>query len=145
MLPRERGVIPKLVRQHILLTLTLRVSDPGVPSSNLKKLPLWQEFEQTFVNLKAFMGLETNLVTQLQMQGANSKNRTIGKVKSHIMSTVKVQGIVPVHFRIVQFSSVQFSCSVVSDSLRPRESQHTRPPCPSPTPGVHSDSRPSSR
>ena len=44
-----------------------------------------------------------------------------------------------------QFSSVQFSCSVVSDSLRPHESQHTRPPCPSPTPGVHSDARPSSR
>ena len=44
----------------------------------------------------------------------------------------------------VQFSSVQFSRSVVSDSLRPHESQHTRPPCPSPTPGVHSDSRPSS-
>ena len=32
-----------------------------------------------------------------------------------------------------QFSSVQFSCSVVSDSLQPHESQHTRPPCPSPT------------
>ena len=44
-----------------------------------------------------------------------------------------------------QFSSVQFSRSVVSDSLRPHESQHARPPCPSPTPGVHSDSRPSSR
>ena len=41
------------------------------------------------------------------------------------------------------FSSVQFSRSVVSDSLRPHESQHARPPCPSPTPGVHSDSRPS--
>ena len=41
--------------------------------------------------------------------------------------------------------SVQFSCSVVSDSLRPHESQHSRPPCPSPTPGVHSDSRPSSQ
>ena len=39
---------------------------------------------------------------------------------------------------------VQFSRSVVSDSLRPHESQHARPPCPSPTPGVHSDSRPSS-
>ena len=41
-------------------------------------------------------------------------------------------------------SSVQFSCSVESDSLRPHESQHARPPCPSPTPGVHSDSHPSS-
>ena len=41
-------------------------------------------------------------------------------------------------------SSVQFSCSVMSDSLRPHESQHARPPCPSPTPGVHSNSCPSS-
>ena len=41
--------------------------------------------------------------------------------------------------------SVQFSRSVVSDSLRTRESQHARPPCPSPTPGVHSDSSPSSQ
>ena len=42
-------------------------------------------------------------------------------------------------------SSVQFSRSVVSDSLQPHESQHTRPPCPSPTPGVHSDSCPPSQ
>ena len=45
----------------------------------------------------------------------------------------------------IGFSSVQFSHSVVSDSLWPHESQHTRPPCPSPNPGVHSDSRPSSQ
>ena len=44
-----------------------------------------------------------------------------------------------------EFSSVQFSCSVMSDSLRPRELQHARPPYPSPTPGVHSDSGPSSQ
>ena len=41
--------------------------------------------------------------------------------------------------------SDQISRSVVSDSLRPHESQHARPPCPSQTPGVHSDSRPSSQ
>ena len=41
--------------------------------------------------------------------------------------------------------SVQFSCSVVSDSLWPHESQHARPPCPSPTPGVYPNSGPSSR
>ena len=40
---------------------------------------------------------------------------------------------------------LQFSCSVASDSLRPHESQHARPSCPSPTPGVHSDSHPSSQ
>ena len=42
-------------------------------------------------------------------------------------------------------SSVQFSCSVVSDSLRPRESQYARPPWPSPTPGVYPNSCPSSQ
>ena len=42
-------------------------------------------------------------------------------------------------------SSVQFSRSVMSDSLRPHELQHARPPCPSPTPRVHSDSHPSSQ
>ena len=42
------------------------------------------------------------------------------------------------------FSSVQFSCSVVSNSLRPHELPHARPPCPSPTPGVYSNSCPSS-
>ena len=41
--------------------------------------------------------------------------------------------------------SDQISHSVVSDSLRPHESQHARPPCPSSTPGVHWDSRPSSQ
>ena len=41
--------------------------------------------------------------------------------------------------------SVQFSRSVVSDSLQPHESQHARSPCPSPTPRVHWDSRPSSQ
>ena len=54
--------------------------------------------------------------------------------------------IVPLHVYISnQFSSVQFSHSVVSDSLQLHESQHTRPPCPSPTPRVHSNSCPSSR
>ena len=43
-----------------------------------------------------------------------------------------------------KFSSVQFSRSVVSDSLRPHESEHARTPCPSPSPVVHSDWRPSS-
>ena len=45
----------------------------------------------------------------------------------------------------MSISSVQFSRSVTSDSIRPHESQHARPPCLSPTPGVHSNSCPSSR
>ena len=44
-----------------------------------------------------------------------------------------------------KFSSVQFSRSVVSNSLQPHELQHTMPPCPSPTPGVHPNPCPLSR
>ena len=46
---------------------------------------------------------------------------------------------------VIQLRSVQFSRSVMSDSLRPHEPQHTRPPCPSPTPGVHPNPCPLSR
>ena len=49
-----------------------------------------------------------------------------------------------ISFSFCFYISVQFSHSVVSDSLRRHESQHTRPPCPSPTPGVYSNSSPSS-
>ena len=46
---------------------------------------------------------------------------------------------------LIQFSSVQFSRSVVSDSSQPHEPQHARPPCPSPTPGVYPNSCPLSQ
>ena len=52
------------------------------------------------------------------------------------------------YLRVMEFffsTSVHFSCSVVSDSSRPHELQHARPPCPSPTPGVHPNSCPLSR
>ena len=49
------------------------------------------------------------------------------------------------HSYTYTFSSLQFSRSVMSHSLQSIESQHARPPCPSPTPGVHSDSCPSSQ
>ena len=49
------------------------------------------------------------------------------------------------YLSIYKFSPDQFNHSVVSNSLRPHESQHARPPCPSPTPVVHPDSSPSSQ
>ena len=58
------------------------------------------------------------------------------EIKRHLLLGRKV---------MTNLSSVQFSCSVVSNSLRPHESQHARPPCTSPTPGVHPDSCPSSQ
>ena len=62
--------------------------------------------------------------------------------------SVRVGSVCSVLFPLSKFLTfliLQFSCSVVSDSLRPHESQHARPPCPSPAPGVYSNSCPSSR
>ena len=53
---------------------------------------------------------------------------------SHLAFTPNLSG------RFLIFSSVQFSHSFMSDSLQPHDSQHARPPCPSPTPGVYSNS-----
>ena len=51
--------------------------------------------------------------------------------------SISVIFLATLHLSLLWFSSAQFSRSVVSDSLRPHESQHSRPPCPSPTPRVH--------
>ena len=76
------------------------------------------------------------------------ENNRMGKTRDLFKKIRDTKGIFHAKMNTIkdrnQFSSVQFSCSVVSDSLRPHESQHTRPPCPSPTPRVHPDSRPSS-
>ena len=61
---------------------------------------------------------------------------------SFVRNTSRMQKAV--HIWTETASSVQFSRSVMSNSLRPHELQHARPPCPSPTPGVHSNSRSSS-
>ena len=64
---------------------------------------------------------------------------------AHGIFQARVREWVAIAFSIeICIRSAHFSHSVVSDSLQPYESQHARPPCPSPTPGVHSDSRPSS-
>ena len=70
--------------------------------------------------------------------------RPLEKSESFLTRRTFVGKVMSLLFNMLsRFSSVQFSRSVVSDSLRPHESQHARPPCPSPTPGVHSHSRPS--
>ena len=67
----------------------------------------------------------------------------VGKLK-RVDTLIKLIHMSKVH-GMERKGSVQFSLSVVSDSLQPHESQHARPPCPSPTPGVHSNSCTSSR
>ena len=69
------------------------------------------------------------------------------RINQFIFLSAYMKELILIIFMFFTFniSSVQFNRSVVSDSLWPHESQHARPPCPSPTPAVHSDSHPSSR
>ena len=62
-----RGVVPKLLRQHILLTLILRVSDPGAPSSSGGGCGTRRSLDN-HLQLKSLHASETNPVTQFQMQ-----------------------------------------------------------------------------
>ena len=73
-------------------------------------------------------------------QGRNQGRERAPHPDSQIVGTE--QELTP---RSANLSSVQFRRSVVSESLRPHELRHTRPPCPSPTPGVHPNPCPSSR
>ena len=84
---------------------------------------------------------------QAQIQGAESYTQLWG---SSCQVTWQRQWVCVEHRKnrtnkSIYLSSVQFSCSVVSDSLWPRGLQHTRPPCPSPTHRVYSNSCPSSQ
>ena len=59
-----------------------------------------------------------------------------------LVMTVKLETL---HVKSIFFSLVQFSRSVMSDSLQPHELQHARPPCPSPTPRIHPNPSPLSQ
>ena len=74
----------------------------------------------------------------LRLQNSFPKLQERNRIPIHTTMTY-----VSLSFYSVQ--SVQFSRSVVSDSLQPHELQHARPPCPSPTPGIYSNSCPSSQ
>ena len=68
------------------------------------------------------------------------QNFRLSPISLHLKPSLK-ENVAPSQSYECFIRSDQISPSVVSDSLRPHESQHARPPCPSPTPGVHSDSR----
>ena len=101
----------------------------------------WQDWNKTFIAclvmlVKKWLGKEIVTISSVSLHFSySSSHREISACLAYLWEAKQS----------TQFSSLQFSRSVLSDSLRPHESQHARPPCPSPTPGVHSNSCPSSR
>ena len=125
----NRGLLPcRQILYHVTHQLKLR---------NTGSLSLIQRIFPTQESNWGFLDFR-QILYQLSYQGSsghcllNQERITFGKNRQRLT-------IFQVQF------SVQFSRSVVSDSLQPHESQHTRPPCLSPTPGVYSNSYPSSQ
>ena len=75
----------------------------------------------------------------------HTEAETTVRVGAYLLDTLLYIYVLVYEHLTTAVGSVQFSHSVMSDSLQPHESQHARPPCPSPTLGVHSNSRPSGR
>jgi len=115
--------------------------------SKVKRQP--SEWEKIIANETSDKGLIPKIYKQLIQLNTSKTNNPIKRWEKDLNRHFSKEDIQMANKHHAQyhslFSSVQFSCSVVSDSLRPHESQHARPPCPSPTPGVHSNSCPSSQ
>ena len=112
---------------------------------------------KTFIRLflKCEVYLDFFKIKKLKVVGVRTRTRPVDPKEEDIL--VGPSHPSPCHTSVCQthlskenpqccsFSHDQFSRSVASDSLRPHEPQHARPPCPSPTPRVYSNSCPSSR
>ena len=95
--------------------------------------PGWQVFNM-------LLEISGEITPERMKEWRQNKNNTQLQMGLMIEASLMLQRAIlhrNLECQVHQFSSVQFSCSVMSDSLRPHESQQTRPPCPSPTPGVH--------
>ena len=102
--------------------------------TNLKPLGLTSQMTTIcWTECKAQLGREH--ILHSAVDSANFSCPHNKGASSHLLSCLY-------HHFSQTFSSVQFSHSIMSNSLQPHESQHARPPCPSPTPGVYSNSCP---
>ena len=138
---------------HLILCRPLLLLPPILPSIRVfsnestlcMKWPKYCSFSFSIIPSKEYPGLIFRMdrldllavqgtLKSLLLLGASVRNPARDKVMRKEASG-----------STIQFSSVKFSHSVMSDSLQPHESQHVRPPCPLPSPGVHSNSHPSSR
>ena len=113
--------------------------DLGIEPMSLASPALAGRFFTTSTTWEAPIYYYFSFVLEMNFSSVQSLSRNEFTGMNLSCTTISLVFIIQSFFLgSVQFSSVQFSRSVVSDSLRPHESQHSRPPCPSPDPGDHS-------
>ena len=122
-------IIANILFQQHMRKLYKWTSPDGQHQNQIDYILCTQRWRSSIQSTKTRPGADCDSIHELLITKFRLKLKKAGKTLDHSD----------------QISSVQFSRSVVSNSLRPHESQHARPPCPSPTTGVHADSHPSSR
>ena len=146
--PSRQGPSPPCSAEICVVSLTEeRSHTPG-----LRPLDggLFQKGNSISSQTRSFI-LEDSVTLTEKTHGISSRQPSISWLKclvglSNSLLMSKVKSIyLSIYLSILTFSSVQSSRSVVSDSLQPPGLQHARPPCPSPTPKVHSNSCASSQ
>ena len=154
-----KGLLMKVKEESEKVGLKLNIQKTRIMASG--PITLWEIDGETVETVSDFIFGGSKITADGDCSHAIKRSLLLGrKVMTNLDSILKSRDItLPTKVHLVKAmvfpvvmpipnclsSSVQFSRSVMSDSLRPHESQHAKPPCPSPTPGVHSNSRLSSR
>ena len=113
--------------------------------TSFKNSSVWKQ--RNTVLVCNFSGPRESVIGWLVLCASSSEWWLSYKDNISILTNIWTQKNIPFRPTVLTqlwFGSVQFSCSVVSDSFRRHEPQHARPPCPSPTPRVHPNPCPSS-
>ena len=135
-----KSLLMKVKEESEKVGLKLNIQKTKIMASS--PITSWEIDEETVAD---FIFLGSKITANGDCSQEIKRRLLLGrKVMTNLDSILKSRDIT-LSAKVRLVSSIQFSCSVVSNSLQPHELQHARPPCPSSTPGVHSNSHPSSR
>ena len=137
-----KSLLMKVKEESGKVGLKLNIQKTKIMASS--PITSWQIDGETVETVADFIFLGSKITADGDCSHEIKRPLLLGrKVMTNLDSILKSRDItMPTKVRLLEGDSVQFSCSVVFDSLRPHELQHAGPPCPSPTPGVYSNSRP---
>ena len=125
-MPKNAEATTQLHSSHVLVKVMLKILQARLEQYLTCELPDVQA------------GFRKGRGTRDQIANQRSNCQIIGSLKKQESSRkTSISALRTMPKALTVFSSIQFSRSVMSNSLRPYESQHAMPPCPSPTPRVH--------